>query len=95
MKRSTLCRVRGVIVTLVLIGPLVASMLTAIIALADQFVSGWMPSSWFSSEPVDWIFGTGVEGSANNYLVFMVSALVASVCVAAIRWAFDCQETSG
>jgi hypothetical protein len=94
MKWFTLCRVRGVVVTLLLIGPLVVSVLTAVIALTDQFVSGWMPSSWFSSEPVDWIFGTGVEGSANNYLVFMVSALVASGCAAAIRWAFDCRETS-
>jgi hypothetical protein len=68
----------------------VASLLAAISALLDQFISGWMPSSWFSSDSADWIFGTGVEGSANNYLVFMVSALVASACSAGIRWAFSC-----
>lgn len=90
MNRSPACTARGVIVTLLLIGPLVASVVTAIGALLDQFVSGWVPSSWFSSDPVDWIVGTGVEGSANNYLVFMVSALVASACGAGIRWAFSC-----
>ena len=90
MKRSPACTARGIAVTILLIGPLVVSVVSAVSALLDQFISGWVPSSWFSSDPVDWIFGTGVEGSANNYLVFMVSALVASACGAGIRWAFSC-----
>lgn len=81
-------RVRGILCAIVL-GPLAAFFgINAILALIDQFVSGWTPSSWFSSDAADWLFAGGIEGGAGNYVVFMINGVLSSLCFTAIRWAF-------
>jgi hypothetical protein len=81
-------RLRGIVFAVVL-GPLAMFFgINASLALVDQFVAGWTPSSWFSSDAVDWLFAGGIEGGAGNYVVFMINGVLSSLCITAIRWAF-------
>lgn len=85
VKRHT---IRGVLVSIVF-GPIFLFFtLNAIAALASTFIAGWLPSQWFSDNPVDWIFAFGVANGAANYFTFMISAVLASVSGSVIRWAF-------
>ena len=80
--------VRGVLVSIVL-GPLmVLCGINALLALVSQFVAGWTPSSWFSSNALDWIVAGGTEGGAAAYVVFMINGVLSSLCWAGIKWAF-------
>ena len=83
---------RGVLVTLLAGPPMLAGGATAVVALLGYVISGWTPSTWFSSSPADWAFGSGVEGDAGNFFRFMVGAVVASSCWSAIRWGFQGSE---
>lgn len=81
-------RVRGVLVSIVL-GPLMVFFgINAALALVSQFVAGWTPSSWFSSNALDWFVAGGTEGGAADYVVFMVNGVLSSLCWMAITWAF-------
>lgn len=64
-----------------------ASGVMAALFLADQFLSGWIPSRWLSTSVSDWVFGAGTVGSARNYVGFMVTAVVATGCVRGVEWA--------
>ncbi len=76
------------VLVIVLLAPLgIASGLTAALFLVDQFVSGWIPSRWFSTSAADWVFGAGTAGSARNYLGFMVTGVVAASCLKGVEWA--------
>ena len=80
--------IRGVLVSIVF-GPIFLFFaLNAIAALASTFIAGWLPSKWFSDNPVDWIFAFGVANGAANYFTFMISAFIASASSWAMRWAF-------
>jgi len=57
--------------------------------LLNEFVNGLVPSRWLSDNGADWLFGTGAQGSARNYLGFMVSAVPASLCWTGARWGLD------
>ena len=80
--------VRGVMTTIVLGVPMLYFGVVAAYALARQFVAGWLPSSWFSGNAADWMFAMGVEGGAASYFTFMLNAVLAAGCYAAIRWGF-------
>ncbi|MFM8793783.1 MAG: hypothetical protein ACKOFF_02650 [Acidimicrobiales bacterium] len=85
--RTVLSRLLASVV-MVVCAPLgVAAALSAVMFGLRQFVSGWIPSRWLSDNPADWVFGLGVEGDAGNYLGFMVSAVVATVCWSMVQWA--------
>ena len=80
--------VRGVLVTIVL-GPLmVLCGINAVLALVSQFVAGWTPSSWFSSDALDWFVAGGTEGGAADYVAFMVNGVLSSLCFVGIKRAF-------
>ena len=64
-----------------------ASGVMAALFLADQFLSGWIPSRWLSTSVSDWVFGAGTVGSARNYLGFMVTGVVAASCLKGVEWA--------
>ena len=80
--------VRGTILSIALVPLFIFATLNAVAALASTFIAGWLPSEWFSDNPVDWLFAFGVANGAANYFTFMISAMVASVLGTAIRWAF-------
>jgi hypothetical protein len=80
--------VRGVVLCLVLGIPLVMSVFVAVAAMVNQFFNGVIPSRWFSTNAVDWMFGDGTKGGAANYLAVMMGSLVAGGCATAIRWGF-------
>lgn len=80
--------VRGTIVSLVLALPLVFFGVNALYAFAANVLAGWLPSKWFSSAPVDWLFSDGRAGGAKNYFLFMVNGIPAYLCCLAIRWGF-------
>lgn len=85
---SSVARGVGAVVVIAVLAPLgLASGLVAAVCLADQFLSGWIPSRWFSRSATDWVFGSGTEGSARNYLGFMVGAVVAAGCLKGMEWA--------
>ena len=54
--------------------------------MLNEFVNGLIPTRWFSDNGADWLFGTGTQGSARNYLGFMLSAVPASLFWAGVRW---------
>lgn len=81
--------VRGVVVAFVLGLPMVVSGAVAAFSLLEVFVSGWIPSRWFSGSAADWWFGFGLEGSASAFLRFMLGAGIASACYSAITWGFN------
>jgi hypothetical protein len=89
MTTSTSRRILGIVVAVLLTPPTVIFGAIAALFLARQFVSGWIPSQWFSDSPLDWAFGGGVEGSANNYLGFMLSGLPAMLCGSGVLWGYD------
>ena len=80
--------VRGVLLCLVSGVPLVMSVVLTVVAMVNQFFNGVIPSRWFSTSAVDWVFADGTKGGAASYLAFMMGALVAGGCVSAIRWGF-------
>jgi hypothetical protein len=87
-EKETVHYVRGIAVSIIA-GPLFVFFgLNAVAALASTFIGGWLPSQWFSDNPVDWLFAFGQVDGAANYFTFMISALLASVSGYAIRWAF-------
>lgn len=53
---------------------------------ARQFISGWIPSQWFSDSALDWVFAFGTEGGAANYLGFMLSAVPTFLAGQAVVW---------
>lgn len=61
----------------------------AAVFLVQQFLSGWIPSRWFSSSGADWIFGGGSKGSASNYFGFMISAVPAGIFGHATKWSYE------
>ena len=56
--------------------------------LAQEVISGWIPSRWVSDSGWDWIFGTGTQGGARNYFGFMLSALPAGMFGKATAWGY-------
>lgn len=86
--------VRGIVVTLVFGVPLFIGAVMAASALLAVFISGWIPSNWFSTNAADWLFGGGVAGDAANYFRFMVGAVIAGVSWTAIQWGFGGTQTS-
>jgi len=54
--------------------------------VASEIFNGLIPTRWFSTSGVDWIFGTGAQGNARNYFRFMLSAIPASLCGAGAKW---------
>lgn len=86
--------VRGVIVTLILGPVFVVTVALAFLALAHNFISGWIPSRWFSNNPFDWLYSFGTEGGAADYFSFMVCAMIATFSGSAIRWSFYGDRTS-
>jgi len=60
--------------------------LFAAVFAIDQFVAGWLPTRWFSSSASDWVFGMGTEGSARNFVGFMVTGIGAYACFTAVGW---------
>jgi hypothetical protein len=60
--------------------------LAAALFAASEIFNGFIPTRWFSTSVVDWIFGTGSQGSARNYFGFMLSAIPACVCGAGAKW---------
>ena len=63
--------------------------LAAALFAASEIFNGFIPTRWFSTSVVDWIFGTGSQGSARNYFGFMLSAIPASLCGAGAKWGLD------
>jgi uncharacterized membrane protein len=63
--------------------------LVAALFAASEIFNGFIPTRWFSTSAVDWISGTGSQGSARNYFGFMLSAIPASLCGAAAKWGLD------
>jgi hypothetical protein len=80
--------IRGFAVSLIFVPLMLVSAANALAALAATFIGGWLPSEWFSDNPVDWLFAFGQINGAANYFAFMASALVASGCWWVLRWAF-------
>lgn len=72
-----------VVVVLAPVG--IASGMMAALFLADQFLSGWIPSRWLSTSVSDWVFGAGTAGSARNYVGFMVTGVVAAGCLKGVE----------
>jgi hypothetical protein len=54
--------------------------------LMRQFLSGWIPSRWISSSPLDWLYGMGVEGSASNYFGFMLAGVPTYGAFSGLSW---------
>lgn len=80
--------VRGIVVAAVL-GPLMMIFgLNAAVALLDQFVSGFIPSRWFSDNALDWATSFGTVGGAANYFTILVNGLLGYGCYSVIVWAF-------
>lgn len=84
--------VRGFIVAFFLGLPMFVSGAVAVLALLEVFVSGWIPSRWFSDNAADWWFAFGTEGGASAYVRFMGGAMIAYVCYSAIAWGFNGRE---
>lgn len=80
--------VRGIVVSIIAAPVFVFFALNAVAALAATFIGGWIPSQWFSDNPVDWLFAFGQVDGAANYFTFMISAAIASASSWAMRWAF-------
>jgi len=68
--------------------------LAAGVFVASEIFNGLIPTRWFSTSAVDWIFGTGSQGSARNYFGFMLSAIAASLCGAGAKWGLDQVKTT-
>lgn len=90
--REAVHPVRGFVVALFFALPMFVSAVVAFFALADAFMSGLLPSGWFSDNPSDWLFGVGTRGSGRSYVVFMVSAMVAFLCYRVIWWGYNGRE---
>ena len=58
----------------------------AALFLLNEFVNGLVPARWFSTNGADWLFGTGNQGSARNYIGFMLTAVPASLFWSAVQW---------
>jgi len=86
---STSKKILGLVVAVLLTPPTVALGAIAALFLARQFVSGWIPSRWFSDSPLDWAYGMGVEGSATNYFGFMLTALPAYFFGKGVMWGYE------
>jgi len=80
--------IRGFVVAFFFGPVLLVSGLIAFLALADMFISGWIPSTWFSHNPLDWMFAFGTEGGASDYFIFMPSAMICYGCYKAIEWGY-------
>lgn len=89
MTTSTSKRILGLVVAILLTPPTVIFGAIAALFLARQVVSGWIPSQWYSDSPLDWAFGMGVEGSATNYVGFMLAGVPAIVCGSGVLWGYD------
>jgi len=68
--------------------------LAAGVFVASEIFNGLIPTRWFSTSGVDWIFGTGSQGSARNYFGFMLSAIPASLCAAGAKWGLGQVKTT-
>ena len=79
---------RGVLATLILGLPFLFFTGNAAWIMLSQFVRGWIPSNWFSSNPADWLWGTGGVGEANAYFGLLINGIPAVLLGGAIRWAF-------
>ena len=77
------------IVLLIIFGPIcLVSGAIAALTLADQVISGWMPSNWFDSGGLlDQMVGGG-PGAFTGYVRFMVFAVIASLTGSIIKWGF-------
>lgn len=80
--------VRGVLLAVVLGPIMVVAGLVAAGSLLSMVIGAWIPGQWFSGNAADWLFGSGAEGSAGSFFLFMVSGMIAGGCWAAIRWGF-------
>ncbi len=86
---SPASRVVGLL-AIVVFAPIAAVMgLFAALFLLQQFINGWIPSRWFSSSGADWIFGAGTQGSASNYIGFMLTALPAAGAGKLVLWGYE------
>jgi len=77
------------IVLLVIFGPIcLVSGAIAALTLADQVISGWIPSNWFDwGGPMDQMAGGG-SGSFSNYVRFMIFGVIATLTGSVIKWGF-------
>jgi hypothetical protein len=82
-------RVGGLFVLILLAPPTLFFGVVAAFFLGRQFISGWIPSNWFSDSPLDWAFGIGSNGSASNYLGFMLASVPACICYSGAKWGYD------
>lgn len=89
MSNSRSKRFLGLVVAILLTPPTVVLGAAAGFFLARQFVSGWIPSQWFSDSPLDWAFGGGIEGGANNYFGFLLCGFPALLCGSGVLWGYD------
>lgn len=89
MNASPLRKFFGLVVAVLLTPPTIVFGAIAAFFLARQFVSGWIPSQWFSDSPLDWAFGGGVEGGANNYFGFVLSAFPTFFCYSGVLWGYN------
>lgn len=68
--------------------PLVVGVLLVASSAISMFVSGWMPSRWFSGNAVDWLLGGGVQGDGANFIRSIIGAVVAMGSGYGISWGF-------
>lgn len=68
--------------------PLIVGVLLVAIAAISTFVSGWMPSRWFSGNAADRLLGGGVQGDGVNFIRFMAGGLLATGSWYGISWGF-------
>jgi hypothetical protein len=57
--------------------------------LLQEFVNGWIPSNWFSSSGLDWLFAGGTDGGASNYFGFMLTGVPAGLSGGAVLWGVE------
>jgi hypothetical protein len=87
-QRTEVHRIRGMAMCGILFAPLLVGVLFVATAVISMFISGWMPSRWFSGNAADWLLGGGVQGDAVNFIRFMVGGVLAAGSWYGILWGF-------
>ena len=88
MKNSLGTRMVGLTAMIVSIPLVILCGLVAARYLLQEFLNGWIPSRWLSNSSVDWIFGSGTQGSASNYFGFMLAAIPTGIAGKAALWGY-------
>lgn len=87
-QRTEVHRMRGVLMRGILGLPLVVGVLLVAAAAISMFISGWMPSRWFSGNAADWLLVGGVQGDAVNFIRAIVGAALVTGSWHGISWGF-------